>query len=256
MQWLRLYDDVLDDPKVQRLPPDLFKHWINLLCLANEGQPRGTLPSCLDDLAFRLRLTTPDAYAMMIDLKERGLMDFIDERWKPHNWDTRQFKSDDVNVRVKALRERNVTRNVAQKSNETLRVTAPDTDTDTDTERSETSSPLVRSRGRYPDDFENFWALYPSVTNNSKKKAHTVWARLSKQDRADAHAALTKYLASPGWRDGYAPHTSTYLNGRLWEVEPAATRTNPGNGRQPESRRPSVPRFDDIAHRYKPGGGS
>ena len=42
-QWLRLYDDVLDDPEVQRLPPDLFKHWVNLLCLANKGTLRGTL---------------------------------------------------------------------------------------------------------------------------------------------------------------------------------------------------------------------
>jgi len=36
MQWLRLYDDVLDDPKVQRLPPKLFKRE---LLAAMRGEP-------------------------------------------------------------------------------------------------------------------------------------------------------------------------------------------------------------------------
>jgi len=32
-QWFRMYAEVLDDPKVQRLSGDEFKAWVNILCL-------------------------------------------------------------------------------------------------------------------------------------------------------------------------------------------------------------------------------
>jgi hypothetical protein len=36
MKWLRLYSDVVSDPKVQRLPGEKFKAWVNLLCVASQ----------------------------------------------------------------------------------------------------------------------------------------------------------------------------------------------------------------------------
>jgi hypothetical protein len=33
-QWLRLYTDLINDPKVQLLPAEDFKGWINILCIA------------------------------------------------------------------------------------------------------------------------------------------------------------------------------------------------------------------------------
>jgi hypothetical protein len=53
MKWLRLYSDVVSDPKVQRLAAERFKAWINLLCVA--GQHDGILPP-MADLAFTLRI--------------------------------------------------------------------------------------------------------------------------------------------------------------------------------------------------------
>lgn len=128
MKWFRMYSDALDDPKVQRLPGETFKAWVNLLCLANDGEPRGTLP-CLSDIAFRLRMTPQEAAQLINELTARGLLDSGDDATlQPHNWNQRQYRSDDINARVqkhRAKRDGNVT--------ETLRVTPPDTDTDTDT---------------------------------------------------------------------------------------------------------------------------
>jgi hypothetical protein len=50
MRWLRLYCEVVADPKVQRLPGDKFKRWINLLCVA--GQHDGILPPMAENLLF------------------------------------------------------------------------------------------------------------------------------------------------------------------------------------------------------------
>ena len=106
MRWLRLYSSVLHDPKVQRLPPALFKHWINLLCLANESDPRGLLP-CVEDIAYALRIKPCEARTVMTQLTRAGLVDETEEgRAFPHNWTERQRDSDDVAARVARHRRR------------------------------------------------------------------------------------------------------------------------------------------------------
>jgi hypothetical protein len=65
MKWLSLYSDVVSDPKVQRLPGDKFKAWINLLCVASQHD--GILPP-LADLAFTLRTAEDKITALLDDL--------------------------------------------------------------------------------------------------------------------------------------------------------------------------------------------
>lgn len=89
-RWFRMYTDVLDDPKVQKLPAALFKTWVNLLCLASRHD--GTLPP-LDDIVFALRLDDETAADHIAELTKRGLLD-AGEELTPHNWNERQFKSD------------------------------------------------------------------------------------------------------------------------------------------------------------------
>jgi hypothetical protein len=124
MRWFRLYDDVLNDPKVQKLSGETFKLWINVLCIASKHG--GVLPN-LDDLAFQLRLPTLVCKTEIDTLKAAGLIDG-DKKLKPHGWEKRQYKSDTSTERVKRFRERYS--NVAETVNET----GPDTDTETDTE--------------------------------------------------------------------------------------------------------------------------
>jgi hypothetical protein len=52
--WFRFYDDTISDPKVQLLSDNLFKFWINILCLANKNN--GTLPD-MHHLAYALHET-------------------------------------------------------------------------------------------------------------------------------------------------------------------------------------------------------
>jgi hypothetical protein len=99
----------VSDPKVQRLPGDKFKAWINLLCVASQHD--GILPP-LADLAFTLRNTEDRITALLDDLVEKGLLDVTgDDRYTPHNWASRQYKGDVSNDRVQRhrQRQRNVT---------------------------------------------------------------------------------------------------------------------------------------------------
>lgn len=116
-RWFRFYDEVVSDPKVQRLSGDKFKAWVNLLCLASKND--GFLPS-LSDMAFALRWSEGKVAAIIGEFCETKLLDTDESgaraRYSPHNWNGRQFKSDVSNDRVKRHRERhrNVTSTVTE----------------------------------------------------------------------------------------------------------------------------------------------
>lgn len=128
-RWFRLYDEVLDDPKVQRLPDRLFKTWVNLLCAASRND--GIVP-CVADLAFLLRRDETKLAGDLDALMAVGLLDEIEGAVTPHNWNGRQFQSDKSTERVK--RYRNGQRNVTPTVSETASETPPDTETDTEPE--------------------------------------------------------------------------------------------------------------------------
>lgn len=150
MKWFRLYDEVLDDPKVQKLHPALFKHWINLLCLSSQQKDRGTLPS-MEVVAFRLRVRMTDAEHIVEQLTAVGLLEVCESgATQHHNWTERQKVSDDIAARVRKHRSGTIDKEGA---NQEPRVTLPETlppargnalDTDTDTEK--ISPPLAPTK--------------------------------------------------------------------------------------------------------------
>jgi hypothetical protein len=136
MAWWRAYDEALDDPKLQRLDPSLFKTWFNLLCLANRH--KGVLPDP-ETIAFALR-TTPEEFGPKLKaLAAAGLFDRADGKWIPHNWRGRQYRSDVSTDRVKQFRERQV------KRDETVSGNAPDTETDPEAETEQIVSARKRT---------------------------------------------------------------------------------------------------------------
>jgi len=102
MKWFRYWAEALDDDKVQALPGPLFKHWVNLLCVASYNN--GEIAN-LRQAAFRLRLPPRRAKKVIDKLVERGLLEPGGEGWAPHNWAGRQFASDDVASRVRKHRQ-------------------------------------------------------------------------------------------------------------------------------------------------------
>jgi hypothetical protein len=137
-RWFRVYDDMIDDPKVQKLSGDMFKALVNLWCLASKND--GYLPP-MDEVVFKLRMRADKVAKIIAHLTACGLLDGGDQtEIEPHNWASRQFKSDVSNERVKRHRERkcNVT--------STVTVTPPETE-DRKTEQKD-SEP----RGSAPTD--------------------------------------------------------------------------------------------------------
>lgn len=215
MKWFRLYTETLNDPKVQRLDPVLFRHWINLLCIASQGN--GTLPET-KDIAFSLRITEESVSAEVIaPLLDAGLLDRRGQALKPHNWDNRQYKSDVSTDRVKRFRKRN--RNVSFDVSET----PPDTDTesDTDTEQRQKESErvalgehkhAVMTRGEHAklkeklnSHCEDFIQRYDDWVHQAPDAKHQ---GVRRKDR-DAYASICQWYARDVKEGKLKPHTSS-----------------------------------------------
>ncbi len=113
--WFRVYDEALDDPRLQRLPASLLRTWFNVLCATSRNG--GTLPD-LSELAFMLR-TRPGALSRRLDaLKAAGLiLEETDGALRPVEWEKRQFveRAADPTAaeRMRRFRERAAERNGA-----------------------------------------------------------------------------------------------------------------------------------------------
>lgn len=88
-----------------------------------------------------------------------------------------------------------------------------------------------KKRNDYPDDFEEFWRIYPR--HEDKKKAFKVWQTALKNG-ATADEIITGAARYAKYRAGepeqYTKHPSTWLNGDCWENEYSTAGTGYGSG--------------------------
>ncbi len=204
-RWFRFYDDTLNDPKSLKLSDKTFRIWVGMLCAASKND--GILQP-FDDLLILLRIRADKLQPAIEELITAELIDHDDSGLHPHNWNTRQYKSDVSTERVK--RFRNGERNVSE--------TPPETDTEskTETEQKDTS---LRSVDDWPDDFrEAFWKLYPLKKGKQAavrelervRKRGILWQKLI--DAVRAYAAT----ADPQ----FTKHPKTWLSQGCWDDEP------------------------------------
>jgi hypothetical protein len=262
-RWFRVYDDLVDDPKVQRLPGDTVKALLNLWCLASKNG--GNLPS-EGDIAFKLRMRPEKVTALLAGLKNAGLIDEVESGFEPHNWSARQFKSDVSNERVKRYRERkcNVT--------DTVTVTPPDTESEAETETEgmeiveipstkiavNLAEPVGGRKATRPaisGFFDEFWRVYPKRGDaaNPKKPACDKFERAVRggADPAVIIAAAARYAAieSSAGRSNTEKiaQAVTWLNQQRWQDYPELAG---GDGGPPAPPDPSMPSDSELRARY------
>lgn len=167
--WFRFYSEVLDDPKAQKLHPLLFKRWVNILCLANRGDPRGILPD-VQGIAFALRIRESDATGTVVALKKAGLLDESAGHLMPHSWGRRQPDSDDAVQRMRRTRSEHVPNKFGIEEKRT----------DTEQNRGETASAVALTEDGFvlPDGLLDRWKVaYPAVDISAEIHAAFEWIR-------------------------------------------------------------------------------
>jgi hypothetical protein len=214
--WFRFYNTTLDNPKAQRLPGELFKSWVNLLCLAS--RTGGVLP-CNADVAFALRIDETAAETLQATLRERFLLDWDAKakQYVPHDWDHLQFKSDVSTDRVQQYRQRR------KKRHETVSETPPATaQEESRGEHTRGDSPKAPKGASYPEDFETWYAEYPHKVG--KDQALRAWEKAKKSGKLpsvpELIAAVKRYVATKP-EDIHFKNPGTWLHGGCWLDVPA-----------------------------------
>ncbi len=232
VKWFRYWECSLDDPKVQRLSPHLFKLWVNLLCLASGSYPRWVLPPTAE-IAFRLRMNEDRVLTGVDELVARCLLDRLPDGVSVHNWAKWQPVSDDVTARVRRYRRsRNVSETGATRAADT------DTDTETDTEQKQKQKQKQKqsqnARARVGPAALAF-GLYESTIGS-----------------LDAHVAQQiEEEIDDGWSDeciSHCFHEASELNKRNWRYVGAIARRHRAEGCF--SGKPSKPGGSDPEDRF------
>lgn len=146
--WIKLYHEMLDDPKVARLNDSTYRRFIECLLLAGELDENGLLPP-LEDMAWKLRLSetalTQDmtrlALSEMVELKQTN----DGERWFVSKFAERQAPSTAA-YRMHEMRKRK------RKEPKEKEIKIQNTDTDTYTYQSVTH---VTSRNENVTQYEH-----------------------------------------------------------------------------------------------------
>lgn len=236
--WFRLYDDVVDDPKVQRLAPDVFRAWVNLLCVASKNG--GVLPQ-LSDISYRLRIDETQVKRFIETLCETQLFDTKNGKISPHNWENRQFPSDNSTSRVRKFREKhqehkeskkkrnvscNVSRNVSETANETFRreqskeyISPPPPLKNGEVDKSD--KPVFLSKSSNPPneiegEFECWYSAYPRREGRGQALRAYRTARKKVSAEILLNAVKRDARRFEGKDRQFIPHPATWLNGERW----------------------------------------
>jgi hypothetical protein len=157
--WIKLYIEILDDPKVGMMPEWLFARMIKLFLVAKEYNQDGLLPP-VSALAWRLRM---DAGSLSETLSALGLIGVVREMapeiWLIVNFKKRQ-EAESSTERSQRFRKR--------KCNETLPIMQRSATITSSSASSSSSDSLeeegVQGEGKPPGDLRTFERIWQQAT--------------------------------------------------------------------------------------------
>jgi len=91
--WIKLYLEILNDPKMSRLSDRLFRRTIELFLIAGSTDRSGVLPP-VADIAWQLRQPLQKITADLQSLQDVGILTFKEGLWNVTHFEIRQSPTD------------------------------------------------------------------------------------------------------------------------------------------------------------------
>jgi DnaD/phage-associated family protein len=114
--WIKLYHEIIDDPKMALLPDRLWRRIIELFLLGGKHGKEGILPDTRQ-IAWELRMPLDELELDMRQIASTGIISKIEGGWKVNNFAKRQAASTDAE-RKRAQRDRERARQYSGESHE------------------------------------------------------------------------------------------------------------------------------------------
>ena len=198
MKWFRLWNDIMDDPKMLSLDNRQFRIMIYLFCYCSEQENQGKfLKQSVQDIAWRLRTPETEIIDCLEKLEKADIINQNKHYIQFKNWDKRQPNSDNRANRRDYMRE--------YRKKQTESPENPELNP-----KKQTTKPI-----NIP--FEKFWDKY-NYKVGRRDKVKTKWIGLSAVNRGLIMAHLDNYVKSTH-KNGKFPcrkHPQTYLNNESW----------------------------------------
>ena len=132
--WMKLYYEILDDPKMGWLSDHLWRRTTELFLMAGEAGNGGYIPD-IKNIAWRLRTTDEDIEICLKELSKCKIVEKTKEGWLIINYAERQGKSDNAERQARYRERVHKLQNSNEDSNDV--VTACYTDKDKDKDKNE-----------------------------------------------------------------------------------------------------------------------
>lgn len=93
LPWLKLYTEILDDPKLAGFTGDQFRVFVYLLCLARESEEPGFIPMTQSEIAWRIRrpLEEVESTLALCQYGDRPIITAVDGGYQVEKFIDRQY---------------------------------------------------------------------------------------------------------------------------------------------------------------------
>lgn len=144
--WIKLYLEIIDDPKMATLPDRLWRRSIELFLLAGRlcTDKSGDLPD-INQISWLLRIPSQELHLDMTQLEATGIVQKTNDGWNVINFKKRQAASSNAERKKRERERRNseqyagvtdLSRNVTQINR--VRLTESESETESETEQKQT----------------------------------------------------------------------------------------------------------------------
>ena len=201
--WIKLYHEILRDPKMGRLPDRAWRRTIELFLLAGEMGSDGILPA-VADMAWQLRIDEATLLEDIATLAEHGILTETEDGWLVTNFASRQGPVSDAE-RMARYRER--LRHAQYNGDVAVTNRNVESDTDTDTESDAESEPEPDALSSFIAEsvcaYENAVGLVAGATQTEEiqafladlhERGHPEWWQLALDVACDNNARKWSYI--------------------------------------------------------------
>lgn len=226
MAWLKLDESTRKNKKARKISDSLFRFWICCLCFAKSTDDHGReRDGWLDipDLAWDFRMSETKATVQVEKLVSAELVDKIDSRYRMHDWELWQYRSDVSTKRVRKHRKRlhetvdSVSCNGFASESVSVSVS-----------ESEKQEPQhQKSAQSASSDFEEWferiyanWKKYKDKHLCAQYLSECVSAGMNPQDFENGQAPWLTYWEHRGWN--FAPTLAQFVIDESWKYPPPA----------------------------------
>lgn len=216
--WIKLYHEILHDPKMGMLPDNVWRRAIELFLLAGELDKKGNLPDT-QEIAWLLRQPNLERFEAELEHLERvNILTRLEHGWLVTKFAERQAAIGDAE-RAKAYRDRKRKQEVTQESNEAVTpelqerhasVTNRDADIDKDIlPKGNSGKPQSASRENAEGSKETLLpntpetrVLFAKINRNRSAKDHNQARRFGSLEQKEKCLAAARRLGYQKFLEG------------------------------------------------------